>query len=109
MPELLHHLPPEAWTGGGLALLILYAVWRRVRQDLSSDRRAEEQDSFRADLLRLNADLVERADHFARERNDALARASRAEAEVAVLRERLELLEAAAKVTASAVAVGGGE
>lgn len=111
MADLIKGLPPELATGGGLLVLVLYALWRRLRQDLSADRRDGAEDKFRADLLAQNNLLLDRCDRFASERNAARERAAVLEAENARLAaEAADLrrqLAAVQPVVAAAAAAGG--
>lgn len=105
MLEILRGVPPEAYTGGGLAVLVLYAVWRRLRQDLFADRRDSAEDRFRQDLIDQNKLLLDRCDRFAGERNIAQQDLAVAVAEV----ERLRKENDALRQQQSALAVAGGE
>lgn len=63
-------LTPGGLTGSGLALLIAVGTWRLFIVFRQSDGRSEAEVSLRQDLLKLNKDLLARADQFAKDRND---------------------------------------
>lgn len=80
--ELALPFTPEAAASGGVGLAMLFWLWREVRKARSEDKRDDAEGKIRDDLIKMNADLVARADRMAGERNDEREKRIRAEAEV---------------------------
>lgn len=83
-------LTPENTTFGGLVVLVLYYLWRRIKSDTYADRTADREGSFRDDVIAMNKTLNERCDQFAHERNVALAKVAELNTKIAIMQRDLD-------------------
>lgn len=75
-------LTPGGLTTTGLLVLLAVGSWRLLIAWRQSDGRNEAEASFRSDLIAINKELSDRADRFAKERNDALVKVAVLETEL---------------------------
>jgi len=78
---------------GGVLLMAAYGFYRRLKQDNRTDTRAERADDWTDGLMERVKELEARLDVFAKDRNDAVLKAAKLEAEVASEKDRANKLE----------------
>ena len=87
----------QAVVGGGGALAVLagaaYRLFRVVKEDRRNDTKENRIDEWSDKLMKRVTELETRVDSMAKERNEALQKASDLEGQVHVLELRIQSLE----------------